>query len=151
MARSLLLSSTDRPASYIAVAILLCFAFWPAGKYLSVIAAIFSLMGSANEIFWRSNFLPIHLHSLVYFGCYCTLLGLLILRSKFMPHLLGYLLLLAGAGWLTFLSPHLAAQCSPFNYIAGGLGEIPLMLWLLIKGLDPLQWHLQNGTQNSAL
>jgi hypothetical protein len=126
--------------SYVVVTVLLYFLFRPVSRSLSLIAALFGLAGSANQVLWRYDLFPFHLHSLVYFGFYCTLLGILILRSAFMPRLLGALLLLAGAGWLTFISPRLATICSPYNYMAGGIGEIPLMLWLLIMGVNPERW-----------
>ena len=109
-------------------------------RSLSLLAALFGLAGSANSVLWRYDLFPFHIHSLVYFGFYCTLLAVLILRSAFLPRFLGALLLLAGAGWLTFVSPRLAAFCSPYNYIGGGVGEIPLMLWLLILGVNSERW-----------
>lgn len=128
------------PVSYVAVTVLLYFLLRPVSRSLSLIAALFGLAGSANEILWRYDLFPFHIHSLVYFGFYCSLLGVLLLRSAFMPRLLGALLLLAGAGWLTFVSPRLGALCTPYNYIAGGIGEIPLMLWLLIMGVNSGRW-----------
>ena len=126
--------------SYVAVTVLLYLLLRPVNRYLSLLAALFGLAGSANEILWRYDLFPFHVHSLVYFGCYCTLLSVLILRSAFMPRILGALLLLAGAGWLTFVSPSFATLCSPYNYIGGGVGEIPLMLWLLIMGVNSERW-----------
>lgn len=133
-------SNWTATVSYVAITILLYFLLRPVSRSLSLIAALFGLAGSANEVLGRYDLFPLHIHSLVYFGFYCTLLGVLILRSAFMPRLLGALLLLAGAGWLTFVSPRLAALCSPYNYIAGGIGEIPLMLWLLIMGVNSGRW-----------
>ncbi len=138
--RMLTVGNWTATVSYLAVTVLLYFLFRPVSRSLSLLAALFGLAGSANQALWRYDLFPIHLHSLVYFGFYCTLLGILILRSRFMPRLLGALLLLAGAGWLTFFSPRLAALCSPYNYIAGGVGEIPLMLWLLIMGVNSTRW-----------
>jgi hypothetical protein len=120
----------------------------PVSRSLSLVAALFGIAGSANEFLRRYDLFPLHLHSLVYFGLYCTLLGVLILRSAFMPRLLGVLLLLSGAGWLTFVSPRLAAICKPYNYIGGGIGEIPLMLWLLIMGIDSERWIEQDRVRN---
>ncbi len=128
------------PASYVAVTVLLYFLLRPVSRSLSLIAALFGLAGSANEALWRYDLFPFHIHSLVYFGFYCTLLAVLILRSAFMPRILGALLFLAGAGWLTFVSPRLAALCAPYSYIGGGIGEIPLMLWLLIMGVNSERW-----------
>ncbi|MFZ1084017.1 MAG: DUF4386 domain-containing protein [Terracidiphilus sp.] len=121
--------------SYVTVVLLLYVLFLPVSKNLSAIAAAFGLLGCADEALWKYHWFPLHVNSLVFFGFYCGLLALLILRSRFMPRLLGWLLMLACCGWLTFLTPWLASVCSPYNYIAGGIGEIPLMLWLLIMGV----------------
>jgi hypothetical protein len=32
------------------------------------------------------------------------------------------------------------AICSPYNYLGGGVGEIALMLWLLIMGVNSERW-----------
>ena len=138
-------SNWTATAAYVTVVILLYLLFRPGSRWLSAVAAIFGLIGCADEALWKYNIFPVHVHSLVFFGFYCTLLGVLILRSEFMPRLLGGLLLLAGAGWLTFVSANLSKMCSPYNYIAGGVGEIPLMLWLLIAGVNGERWRRQAG------
>ncbi len=138
-------SNWTATTAYVLVVILLYFLLRPAGRWLSAVAAIFGLIGCIDEELWKYSPFPVHVDSLVFFGVYCTLLGVLILRSKFMPRFLGGLLLLAGAGWLTFVSPNLSKICSPYNYIAGGLGEIPLMLWLLIAGVNVERWRRQAG------
>jgi uncharacterized protein DUF4386 len=79
--------------------------------------------------------------SLVFFGFYCILIGNLILRSGFMPRVLGVLMLVAGLGWVTFLWPPLSGALSPFILLPGGLGEGSLTLWLLVKGVDAQRWE----------
>jgi len=72
---------------------------------------------------------------LVFFGCYCLLIGYLAYRSTFLPRLVGALMMLAGGAWLTFLWPPLAAAVSPYNLGLGVLGEGSLTLWLLLRGV----------------
>ena len=74
--------------------------------------------------------------ALVFFAFYCLLIGYLILRSTFLPRILGVLMVLAGMGWLTFLSPPLANDLSRYTQVLGFLAEVALMLWLLVKGVD---------------
>jgi hypothetical protein len=50
---------------------------------------------------------------------------------------------LAGLGYLTFLSPPLAAYLSPYNLAPAALGEGSLMLWLLVVGVNAEQWKEQ--------
>jgi len=80
---------------------------------------------------------------LVFFGFYCLLIGCLILRSTFLPRVLGVLMAFAGLGWLTFLWPPLANHLSPYNLAAGVLGEGSLTLWLLAMGVSVQRWKEQ--------
>jgi hypothetical protein len=79
----------------------------------------------------------------VFFGVYCLLIGYLIVRSSFLPRILGVLMAFAGLGWLTFLFPALADYLSPYNLVLGFLAELALMLWLLVMGLDAQRWKEQ--------
>lgn len=81
---------------------------------------------------------------LVFFGLWCVLIGFLILGSTFMPRILGVLLAISGLGWMMYLVPPLAIHLF-IPYIAGAsaLGEIPLMLWLLIVGVNDQRWKGQ--------
>jgi hypothetical protein len=80
---------------------------------------------------------------LVFFGFHCLLIGYLILRSTFLPRIIGALMLVAGLGWLTCLFPPLAESLAPYNVIPGSLGEISLTLWLLVKGVHVQRWNEQ--------
>jgi hypothetical protein len=80
---------------------------------------------------------------LPFFGLHCLGVGYLILRSTFLPRVIGVLMVLAGFGWLTFLFPPLANSLAPFNMIPGGVGELSLTLWLLIKGVNVERWNEQ--------
>ncbi|MDD5543263.1 MAG: DUF4386 domain-containing protein [Acidobacteriia bacterium] len=78
--------------------------------------------------------------AVVFFGFYCLLIGGLILKSTFLPRILGALMVLAGLGWLTFLSTPLAKSLSPYILAPGIVGEGSLTVWLLIKGVDDSKW-----------
>jgi len=80
---------------------------------------------------------------LVLFGFYCLLIGYLIVRSTFLPRAVGALMVIAGLGWLTFLSPPLAEQLAPFNMAASILGEASLTVCLLVMGVNAQRWHLE--------
>ncbi|MBD0366538.1 MAG: DUF4386 domain-containing protein, partial [Flavisolibacter sp.] len=73
-------------------------------------------------------------------GLWLLPFGMLAYKSRFIPRILGILLLLAGIGYtidsLTFmLFPHYHDQTKTLAFIFSGLGEISIMLWLLIKGV----------------
>ncbi len=87
---------------------------------------------------------------LVFFGLWCTLTGYLILRSTFMPKILGALLMLDGLGWMTYLSPPLGVSLFPVVAVISAISEFPLQLWLLIAGVNSERWKVQAGNREAA-
>jgi hypothetical protein len=79
---------------------------------------------------------------LILFGFRCIALGYLVLRSSFMPHLIGGLLVLAGVAYLPNLWPPLEAAITPFNLVLA-FGELVLVVWLLARGVDNARWRAQ--------
>lgn len=82
----------------------------------------------------------------VFFGFQIAALGFLITRSRFIPRVIGVLLLLGGAGFLItsfteFLSPALGGKLAPLILPIAIIGEGSLTLWLLAKGVDVAQWR----------
>jgi hypothetical protein len=94
------------------------------------------------HLFVRLNTYGFDLY-LVFFGFWCVLVGSLIARSTFMPRMLGLFLMISGVGWTMYLSPWFAMAIFPYIAAASALGEIPLELWLLIKGVNAHRWHAQ--------
>jgi hypothetical protein len=129
-------------ASYIAVTVLLYFILKPVSRGLSLLAAIVSLVGCAIGPLSMVVKLPGQPTdtSLVVFGLYCLLIGYLIIRSTFLPRVVGALMVFAGLGWLTFLSPGLARDLYPYGFAPGIIGEGALTLWLLLFGVDAEKW-----------
>jgi hypothetical protein len=81
---------------------------------------------------------------MVFFGCYNLLLGYLIFRSRFLPRILGVFMAIAGLTYQAFLSPPLANYLFPYILApAGALGELSLMLWLLVFGVNVQRWMEQ--------
>jgi hypothetical protein len=80
---------------------------------------------------------------LVFFGFFDLLIGCLILRSTFLPRILGALMALAGLGWMIFLFPPLANSLSHYILPVGFLAELLLLLWLLVKGVNLPRWQEQ--------
>ena len=81
----------------------------------------------------------------VFFGIYCVLVGYLTFRSGFLPRVLGVLMAVGGLSYLTdsfaiFLAPGLAARL-PDVMVLGGIAELSLCLWLMVKGVDAPAWH----------
>ena len=132
-------------ACYIVVTLLFYDLFKPVNRSISLLAAFFSLVGCVLGVLNTFQLLPFELNNLVFFGLYCLLIGYLILRSSFLPRILGVLMAFGGMGWLTFLSPSLASYLAPFNFIPGILGEGALTLWLLVVGVNVPRWKAQAG------
>lgn len=118
-------------ACYVVVTLLLYKLFKPVNRGVSLVAALVSLVGCIAGALETLHLSPIPIHSLVFFGVYCLLLGYLIFRSGFMPRLIGVLVAIAGLGWLTYISPHLAKQLLYVPMMTGLLGEGSLTVWLL--------------------
>jgi uncharacterized protein DUF4386 len=127
-------------ALYCAVTLLFYFMFKPVNRNLSLLAALFSLVGCANDVLRLFNLIPYKINSLAFFGPYCLLIGYLILRSTFLPRTLGVLMVLAGAGWLLLLAPF-AVFLSTYLKVLGFVAEASLMLWLLVAGVNERRWN----------
>jgi hypothetical protein len=131
---------------YIVVTLLFYFLFKPVNRSLSLLAALFSLVGIAVGPLRQFHLIPSYVpDGLAFFGFYCLLIGYLIFRSTFLPRILGALMVFGGLGWLTFLSTPLANRLYPYNLAPGILGEGALTLWLLLAGVKVQRWTEQAG------
>lgn len=78
---------------------------------------------------------------LVFFGVHCWLLGVLIVRSGFLPRPVGWLVFAAGCVYVAgsairFGLPAASASFAP-AYAVCLVAELALGLWLLIRGANP--------------
>jgi hypothetical protein len=87
--------------------------------------------------------------ALVFFGFYALLTGYLIIKSTFLPRILGVLSMFGGLGWLTFLYLPLGSRLFPFIAIFALLGAAALIVWLLVKGVDQQRWKELAGAVES--
>jgi uncharacterized membrane protein YuzA (DUF378 family) len=82
---------------------------------------------------------------LIFFSLHLILLGILVIRSLYVPTIFGILLIITGVGYsLTtfkpFLFPNMNIDFASYTFY----GEIVFMFWLLIKG-----WRVQRVNENS--
>ena len=154
---------------YIVVTALLYELFGQAQRTLSLVAAGFSLTGitilAADGIFHLAPLallqsglpaperdaligLSLSLHgdlygvSLIFFGVYCLLLGVLAIRTRLVAVAVGVLLILGGASHILtktagIVSPELAASLPRLMKLAPLIGEAALAFWLLAFGARP--------------
>lgn len=83
--------------------------------------------------------------SLLFFGCFCVVIGRVIFKSGFFPRTIGALMQIAGLCYLTdsfalILSPTLANRLFPAVLLPAFVGEASLCLWLLFKGVNVQRW-----------
>ena len=135
---------------YVVVSLLFYLLFKPVSRSLSLVAALFSLAGCAfmslGLIHIKSTISP-----LWFFGLFCLLIGYLILKSTFLPRVLGVLMAAAGAGWLAYLIPALPLQLAHAIMVLGFVAELTLCLWLLIMGVNVERWRPQASTAIASI
>jgi hypothetical protein len=108
--------------------------FRSVNRRLSLLAASLNFVALALELI---QFLPRGVNiGLGFHGFYWILIGYLIVRSTFLPRVLGALVAVAGLCWLTFLSPPLTNYLSPYNLGLALVVEGLVMLWLLVMGVS---------------
>ena len=93
--------------------------------------------------------------ALVFFGVACLLLGILIYRSTFMPRLVGILAAIAGIGYLInsfvhLLAPSFGAYGFKYILVPCGMGELVLILWLAVMGVNNQRWKERAGAAIDA-
>jgi hypothetical protein len=148
-------------ASDTGVALIFYYLFEPVSRRLSFVASlsrlIFVVVMGVNSLnyFGATEFLQVSHSSasfnrgygvaLIPFGLHCVLTGYLIVRSTFLPRILGVLMVLAGLGYLMFLWPPLGDRLFfPYIVVPGVVGEGSLTLWLLVMGVNNIRWREQN-------
>jgi hypothetical protein len=86
--------------------------------------------------------------SLLFFGCFCVVIGRVIYKSGFLPKVIGALMQITGLCYLTdsfalILSPAFANRLFPAIVLPAFVGEVSFCLWLLLKGVDVQRWKEQ--------
>ncbi len=79
--------------------------------------------------------------SLVFFGFFGVLAGILIFKSGFLPRILGVLMTVAGLCYIInsfsiFVVPAVAAQLFPYILMPCIVAELSFALWLLVMGVN---------------
>jgi hypothetical protein len=101
-------------------------------------------------LFLNLNALAFNIY-LIFFGFWLLVSGYLIARSHFFPRLIGVLLMLDGLGWMSFLWPPFASAIYPLIAIVAAFGEIPLLLWLLVFGVNNQRWQEQASAREASI
>jgi len=81
--------------------------------------------------------------------------GYLIVRSRFLPHVLGLFLAIEGVCYLgssfaDFVAPRFAGPALAV-LMASGLAEVALCLWLLLRGVNAAGWREQRRLADGGI
>jgi len=128
---------------YFALTLLLYRLLKPVNRTLSLIGALFGLAGCVVMTLALFPRISLPISPLLFFGPYCLLIGFLIFKSTFLPRVLGVFMVLAGLGWLAFLSPIVVRHLSIYIEVLGIFSEAALMLWLVVMGVNVQRWKEQ--------
>ncbi|WP_229238268.1 DUF4386 domain-containing protein [Dyella amyloliquefaciens] len=88
--------------------------------------------------------------ALIFFGVGCLVDGFLIIKSGYLPKLIGWLMQIAGLCYLiacfaALIAPALANAITPAILIPPLIGEASFCLWLLFKGVNVAKWKERAG------
>lgn len=84
--------------------------------------------------------------SLAFFGVFCALTGYLIVRSKFLPRIIGALMIAGGVCYLLDdVTTFLALPDIPYLIVVPLVAETSLALWLVVVGVNAAKWREQAG------
>jgi hypothetical protein len=166
---------------YVWITLILYELLKPVNPSLSLLAALFSMVGNvtfaanllnhiAPLLILRGTpylnsfsadqlqtlalfFLKLHDYSyiitMIFFGIYVLLLGLLVLGSRFLVRPLGFLLVIGGAGDIVnsvviLVAPDIVPDdVLSYLRVAGAVAELSLCLWLLLFGVNGPKWKTQ--------
>ena len=128
----------------VAVTLLLYSIFKPVNKSLALLAASLNLVAmifEAQSVNPQGQGVGLVIHGMSF-----IVFAYLIFKATFLPRILGVLMAIAGVGWVTYLS-------TPFpkiNLTVCLLGEVSVMLWLLVMGVNELRWREQAGATGAS-
>jgi hypothetical protein len=118
-------------------------------------------LGVGQELLQAQTYMALQLQgigyavALVFFGGTMLTRGYLVIRSGFLPRVIGVLLMLAGGAYITnsfvdFVAPAIAGYAIAL-LIVPGIAETSLCLWLLIKGVNVARWQEQRAGGEATL
>lgn len=118
-----------------------------AAQWLLTGAPVVASLGATDREAIGMLFLRLHNHGVlaveIFWGLWLLPFGLLVLRSRFLPRVLGVLLLIAGVAYVAHSLTTLLLDGQRFplyeraTMLARGAGEFPVMLWLAFLGARP--------------
>ncbi len=110
-------------------------------------------LGVSQDLLQAQAYMSIQLQgigfaiALAFFGGTMLARGYLIVRSRFLPRIIGVLLAIQGVAYLVnsfadFVAPAIARSVFAFLMVTA-VGELSLCLWLLVMGVNEQRWMEQ--------
>ena len=89
----------------------------------------------------------------MFYGVGALLLGYLIVRSQYLPRILGVLLAISGLGFVikAFASVLAPPYASPLLLLPVAVAWLSLTLWLLVKGVDIEKWKQKAAAAGATM
>jgi Domain of unknown function (DUF4386) len=81
--------------------------------------------------------------AMVFFGFAAVVTGYLVVRSTFLPRVLGVVWALGGLGWLAYLYEPLASRMAGYIVSFAVLGAFSTAFWFLVFGVNEQRWSEQ--------
>jgi hypothetical protein len=114
--------------------------------------AVLTLLSTTNYsqiMFYVSQFGYGLFIAQIFFGLWLFPLGYLVIKSRYVPRILGILLIVAGFGYVIdsfgkFLLPNYNLTIAIFTFV----GEVTFLSWLLIKGVNIPRTHQTSEAKN---
>lgn len=113
---------------------------------LNNVAVLLLLHGAGQALAEMSLFLNLHEYGIqiagIFWGLWLLPMGYLVFKSNYIPKIIGVLLLIGCLGYLIdfvtfFVFPNFGVVLSGYTW----LGEVLMVFWLLIKGVNIEQWE----------
>ena len=89
--------------------------------------------------------------AMAFFGFQALLGGWLMLRSTFLPRVLGWLSIVGGLAWLTHLWPPLGYRLGMYGLLVGVVGVFVQIVWFLVVGVNEQRWHEQARANRGSI
>ena len=125
-------------------------------RRLAMLVVFFTLVATSIELAFVAAELPLRSTSAagydvssVFFALYGVTIGWLVVRSTFLPTLIGILLIIGSLCYLTYgfadiVAPSFASLLVPWIQLPSLLGELSFALWLLIAAVDGRRWSVEH-------
>ncbi len=121
---------------YVAPAIVL-----EGSHYLNTFSA--QQLHSMAQLFYEVNEMGAAI-AVVFFGFSTLITGWLMVRSTYLPRVLGWFAVVGGFGWLSFLWPPLGYRLNMYIAVIGLVGSLATIVWLLVVGVNDERWALMD-------